>query len=190
MKKCILPAIALMIAVPFSSAADKPRVSRDQIIGMEKALDQRLQGLATREDPVDLVGVTRGMYIDGYGAVFTGEINLGLTGGISPFHQKISKEEVAHVHQTKTARLVKLREAMQDMLMDAAASLDPVPDDEQIAVGVSLFCWRWEDTSGLPEQIVMHAPKRDLIAAKRVLDAKPGQTDRTALNAAVAVQEF
>ena len=43
-----------------------------------------------------------------------------------------------------------LRDAMRQMLVDTAASLDTVPADEQVALSVSLFYWTWENREALP----------------------------------------
>ena len=179
----------LALALPFSSVADKladkPKVNRDQIAKMEEAIDKRLSGIFPVNDPAEVVGLTQGMYITGYGAVFAGTVNLVPTGRLSPFHPTMSKDDIARVHQKKLERVAKLREVMQQILVSSAASLDPVPDNEQITVGISLFYWRsWEDTNGLPAQIVMHAPKRVLVRAKS------GSADGAALNAAITTEEF
>jgi hypothetical protein len=49
----------------------------------------------------------------------------------------------------------------------ADADLDPVPPTEKIAIGVTLFYYKWEDSSGLPRQIVMSAEKQQLLQARR-----------------------
>ena len=56
-----------------------------------------------------------------------------------------------------------IRSAMRAMLVDSARSLDSVPSDEQVAVALSLFYWKWENREGLPLQIVMHAPRKALL---------------------------
>ncbi len=56
-----------------------------------------------------------------------------------------------------------LRTTMRTMLVDSARSLDAVPSDEQVAVGLSLFYWTWEKRDGLPAQVVMHAPRKALL---------------------------
>ena len=38
-----------------------------------------------------------------------------------------------------------------------------VPADEQVAVGLTLFYWKWENHDGLPAQIVMHAARKALL---------------------------
>ncbi len=60
-------------------------------------------------------------------------------------------------------RMAAIRTAMRGMLVDSARSLDSVPADEQVALGLSLFYWKWENRDGLPAQIVMHAPRKVLL---------------------------
>ena len=67
---------------------------------------------------------------------------------------------------------------MRAMLVDSARSLDSLPLDEQVAVGVSLFNWTWENHEGMPSQIVMHASRKALLQA-----ATPEQ-------AQIAAEEF
>jgi hypothetical protein len=182
--KPIALAVLLALTISFGSSADKPKVSRDQIAKMELAIDARLKGLASKDDPVEVVGLTQGMYINGFGAVFAGEVNLAPTAGISPFHPSITKEEMVRIHEKKMQRLVKLKDAMQEILLSSAGSLDPIPGDERIAVGITLFNWQGENTTGLPAQVVMYAPKSVLVKVKS------GAADRASLASALTVQEF
>jgi hypothetical protein len=73
---------------------------------------------------------------------------------------------------------------MREMLVSAAAALEALPAGEQIAVGVTLLYYSWEDRSGLPSQILMQAPK------KRLLDLRPGQSAEAPLAAAIRLREF
>ena len=50
---------------------------------------------------------------------------------------------------------------------DAAASLDPVPADDQVTLVVYLPAHEWEDVSGMPGQITFRGKKKALIDAKR-----------------------
>jgi hypothetical protein len=161
-----IAAIALLslCALPIGSMADKPKVNRAMIEAMEHSLDQKLVGLWPL-DPVEVLGVSQGTYIGGYGAVFLGEVNLAPAAGISPFHPTIKPDEVSRTHEKKVQRMAALRTTMRAMLMDSARSLDSLPPDEQIAVGISLFYWTWENREGLPAQIVMHAPRKALLGA-------------------------
>jgi hypothetical protein len=159
------------------------KVSRTTVIAMEQSLDKQL-GALFPDDPVMLVGVTHGAYISGYGVVFTGEINLAPSAGISPFHQTISKEEVLRIHQKEIDRLPKLKLALQSMLVSSAASMDAVPADEQIALAISLFHFHWENLDKIPSQIVIHAPKKTLLAVQS------GGAYRTELSSAISIEDF
>ncbi len=171
--------IALLLAIP-ATPQDKPRVSAALVTTMSQRLDARLSRLIA-DDPVAPIGLTQGAYIPGYGAVFMGTLNLAPMAGISPFHQSVSKEELARIHQKKTDRLPKLKDAVQDMLVSLASSMDPVPSEEQIAVAISLFYFNGEDVAGLPAQVVMHGKKKALLEAK---------ANRSLLAAAVQVEAF
>jgi hypothetical protein len=175
--KRVLLVVPLLALVLFAA-----KVSRTSVVAMEESLDKQL-GALFPEDPVMLVGVTQGAYIAGYGIVFTGELNLAPSAGISPFHQTISKEEVARIHSKEVDRIPKLKLAMQQMLASSAASLDAVPADEQVALAISLFHFHWENLAGIPSQIVMHAPKKALLAVN-------AGRDRSVLSSTVTVEEF
>jgi hypothetical protein len=175
----------LAIVLPFLCAAwagspDRPRVSPDLISSMAQTMDRQMASL-TPDDPVMPVGVTQGAYINGYGAVFMGSLNLAPMAGITPFHQSISKQELQRVHQKKADRLPKLKQMMQELLANLAAGMDPVPANDQIAVVVSLFYFTGENTSGLPAQVVMHAQKKALVEGR----GKPAM-----LASAVQVDEY
>ena len=169
--------------IAFIAFADKPKVGRASVTAMEESLDKQFASMFP-EDPLMLIGVTHGAYITGYGVVFTGEVNLAPAAGITPFHQTISREEIARVHQKDMDRVPKLKERMREMLVSSAASLDTVPADEQIALAISLFHFHWENLSGIPSQIVMHAAKKTLVAVHS------GRSDPSVLASAVSVEEF
>jgi hypothetical protein len=142
--------------------ADGPKVNRAMIEGMQHSLDNKLSSLWP-QDPAEVVGLPQGTYIQGYGAIFLGEVNLAPAAGISPFHPTVSADEVRRTHEKKLQRLGAIRAAMRAMLADSARSLDSLPPDEQVALGLSLFYWKWENRDGLPAQIVMHAPRKALL---------------------------
>ena len=160
--KTLLIASILLSALPAGSMADSPKVNRLMIESMEHSMDRKLAGLWP-QDPAEVLGVSQGTYIRGYGAVFLGEVNLAPAPGISPFHQSVNADEIRRTHEKKLQRMAALRSAMRSMLTDSARSLDSVPADEQVTVGLSLFYWTWENREGLPAQIVMHAPRKALL---------------------------
>lgn len=175
---------AVLVAAAAAGDPPKPRVTRAELAAVETSFDQRIARLSVADDPMEVLGSTRGVYLEGYGAVFTTEVNLVITPPITPFRMKITKEEVARVHQRKLERLPTLKRAMRAMLVSSAASLDDVPANEQVVVGVTLFFLNWEDRTGLPSQIVMQAPRRPL------LEYNLGTSTSEALEAAIREQVF
>ncbi|HLG99958.1 MAG TPA: hypothetical protein VKX49_26855 [Bryobacteraceae bacterium] len=163
--KAIVAAGLLLCALSTGSMADKPRVTRAMLEQVENGLDVKFTAIWP-QDPVEVVGVPQSAYVSGYGVVFMSKLNLAPAAGITPFHPAIRPDEIKRTHDKKVQRVEQLKSAMRSILADAAASLDSVPADEQIALGVSLFYWNWENHDGLPNQIVMHAPKKVLLAAK------------------------
>ena len=133
-----LAAVALGVCAIWAGFAAAPRVKRPALAAMERSFDGRLEKLGA-EDSFMLLGNTRGVYLEGYGAVFTAEVNLFQGPTITPFRQSISKEDVTRVHARKVQQLPGLKRKMREMLSDSAASLDTVPANERIALGVSLF---------------------------------------------------
>jgi len=149
---------ALLLLASSAIWAQRPAVSRDAMAAVEKAFDERIMKFSP-DEPFDLLGTTRGVYLEGFGVVLTAEVNLVISPGISPFHPTYTKEEIAKVRQKKLQRVQALKEMMVAQLEKTAAALDKVPPNERIVLGVTLLYRPWEDTSGLPRQIVMQAPR-------------------------------
>lgn len=146
-----------------AAVSQGPRVTRDSMMKIEKAFDTRVAKIAT-DVPFDLLGATRGVYLDGYGAVFTAELNLMITAPLSPFRQTVTKDEVAKLHAKKLQRVDVLKQNMRDMLAAIASSLDTLAPNDQIVLGVTLFYYNWEDKTGLPGQIVMQGTRQKLLS--------------------------
>ncbi len=180
-----LACLAVLLAAALSShSAMKPgTVTRASLAALEASFDQRI-GKLDVTNPFDVLGPTRGVYLPGFGVVFSTEVNLVITPTITPFRMKISEEEVARVHQRKLERLPVLRQVMREMLVNSAASLDDVPSDEQVAVAVTLFFFRWEDRSGMPAQLVLQAKRKTLV------DYRAGRINASALRTAIHEQVF
>lgn len=174
---CCVAAFLLHAAV--ATPAGTPK--RAAVGAMEQLADRKLVG---RDDPFELLGNTRGAYLDGYGAVFTTEVSLAFTQGPNPFRGPLTKQEIAGVHERKKQRLPVLRQAMQDFLIAAGASLDNVDAKEKVAYFVNLYYHNWEDTTGLPQQIVMESEKQKL------LDVQSGRLSRANLDRWVKVREL
>ena len=166
-KSFLLLALAAVTYVPSGAAPagtnDSPRVTRPMLVAMEKSLDSRVSRLS-QDNPFVLLGPTRGIYLDGYGAVFTAEINLvSAPAAMMMFRPQMTKEEIAQHRLKKLERLPQLKQAMRQALIDSASSLDTVPAQEQIVVVAMLSKYPWEDTTGLPQQIMMQGSKKDLM---------------------------
>ncbi|HEY1339921.1 MAG TPA: hypothetical protein VGF59_20555 [Bryobacteraceae bacterium] len=147
------------------AGSQKSRPARSTIAGLEKAFDE---GLATADakDPFDILGTTRGIYLDGYGTVFTTEVSLIVTPGISAFKPKFSDAEKAAIKQRKQAHLAVLKALMTEMLRVSANTLNTAPAGDKIVLSVRLQYYPWEDTTAMPTQIVMTADRQSAMAGK------------------------
>lgn len=180
----LLAALAFLAAsytLIHAASTATPRVSRISVRAMEDSIDLKVASFQI-DDPIQMVGGTRGMYINGYGVVFTSEMDLVANTLVSPFRPQVTKEDLTKLKHKKQQRIVMLRQIMRKMLMSTAASLDGVPVNEQVVLGVTLHYYPWEDAAGLPRQIVMLAPR------KLLLEAMKG--DAAILETGLQVQEY
>ncbi len=157
-----LPVAAALLAAAALLHAGKPVVEHAAMMTLEKSFDARILH-ASAAEPLDLMGNTRGIYLPGYGTVFTTQINLIVSPTLSPFRLKFTKEEISRIHARKLERLPMVRRQMREMLLASASALNTVPPGEQIVVGVSLYYFSWEDTTGLPTQIIMQGQRQKLL---------------------------
>ncbi len=163
-------------------AADQPRVTREALHAIERTMDGGIRGLNLTE-PYDLLGFTRGVYLPGYGVVFTTEVNLMLT-VITPFNLPPEGNALLRLKEKKQQRLAFMRTWMRDQLVNAGASLDQVPLNERIVFAMTIFYQSFEDHSGMPNQIVVSAPRQALA------DAKLGRISKEQLDAAIQAWEL
>jgi len=182
MKRATLAIV--LVAAAVAALAAVPRVSRAALEAMEISFDKRVRTISA-DFPFELLGNTRGVYLEGYGAVFTAEVNLSQSTNLSPFQLTIPKEYVAKLHARKLERVPVLKKQMKEAMLAMAASLDGVPANERVVLGVTLFYYtKWEDMSGLPSQIVMQADRQKLV------DVQLGRANRSALDTIVHVEEL
>ena len=152
-------ALAFLLGV--TVFAQEPRVSRATVQAAETAMDHRFERLFP-DNPFMLLGNSRGVYLDGYGAVFSAEVNLVAAAG-GPFRGKVTHDEALRHREEKLKRVPVLRTAIKQALIGAAQSLDTVPLDERVVLAVSLFRYSWEEMNGVPQQIVVVAQRRMLV---------------------------
>lgn len=158
-------------------------VNRGLVAAVEVSMNKRVEALFPGEQYL-LLGHTHGVYLDGYGCVFTTRINLAEGPGLSPFRPQLPESERAALHKKKMDRLPALRVAMREMLVSAAGVMDPVPPTEKLVLSVSLLNMPHEDVTGLPTQIVMQAERRTLLG---FLTSK---ADKNALESAIQIREY
>ena len=160
----------------------QPKVSRVALRGVEQNFDESFSRIWS-DDPFALLGNTRGIYLDGYGAVFTAEVNVAVGPPMSPMRTlPISETEKADHQKRKAARMPQLQDAMLKMLVKAASLLETLPPDQQIVLGVTIAQYNWEDPRAFPAQIVYQAPKSKLLGLR---NASPA-----AIKAAISTQDF
>jgi hypothetical protein len=179
MKK--LSSVLFIAAAICAAAATAPRVTRNVLKTVESSLDERIKGLWP-DNPFTLVGNnTRGLYLDGYGAVFTVDVSP-VVSYTSLMHPTVTKEEVVKAHKERIERIAQLKQTMRQAVADAAASLDPVPADDQITMIVYLAYHQWEDISGTPGQLTFQAKKQALLEARRAGGAALAQVVKVTEN--------
>jgi len=155
----------LWAQLPVKSAAvvtstAKPTTMRETLTQLEKRMDNKIS-MADGADPFNILGLTRGLYLEGYGAVFTTELDLVQTPVPTPFQQVIPKQQAIKIHQRKLDHLPLLEKTLREMWQDAAAALISTPDTDQIVIAVRLLYQpSWEDTKGLPAQILLKGTRK------------------------------
>src|SRR5260370_8231041 len=100
MKRFLTFFLLLVAALP--AATESPRVTRAMLSPMEKSLDGRIQRL-WEDNPLALLGFTRGVYLEGYGVVFTNEVNL-VSRPPSLIPLTFTKDQIARHRAKKQAR--------------------------------------------------------------------------------------
>ena len=179
MKK--LSSVLLIAAAIGAAAATAPRVTRNVLKTVESSLDERIKGLWP-DNPFTLVGNnTRGLYLDGYGAVFTVDVSP-VVSYTSLMHPSVTKEEVVKAHKERIEKIAQLKQTMRQAVADAAASLDPVPADDQITMIVYLAYHQWEDIGGTPGQLTFQGKKQALLEARRAGGAALAQVVKVTEN--------
>lgn len=159
--------VLLVLLAACCFAAFESRVSRAAILAVEDSINARFSPRGA--DPYELLSYAHGTYLDGYGTVFTFEVDLVNAGGLtlSPFKPTISPEELAGLRDRKMKKLPELKEAMRGLILDASTALEGLPPNEHIAMEAALFNYNWEKNAReMPHRVFMTAEKQKLLAAK------------------------
>jgi hypothetical protein len=181
MKNLLLVSSLAIVGVAAAAVADAPTPVRRAVIrAAEVSLKDRLVRIFP--DTPAVTGEPRGIYIDGFGAVFTAEMQP-VYDGTSLMHAILRPEEKAQVLAKKKARIPEIEKALKGALVETAASLDPVPPDEQVVLEVVIDRFVWEDGSGYPAELMVQAQRRKLLELKRT------NATGAALDAAIKLTE-
>jgi hypothetical protein len=161
--------IQLKQQAPASTVAAKPTttpslpgtaaVPLQTMAQVEKDLNNRISATGGADRCV-LLGPSRGVYVSGFGAVFSSEVDLVNSTDLGPFKTTITPQEKDATHKRKVARVPVLEQSMRDMVKASAVALKDLPETDQIVLAVRLMYRPWEDTSGLPGQIVMRMDRK------------------------------
>ena len=175
--------VGLLVVGAGLALAEAPRIKRAAMQSLEQGFDAML---SSAPEPCELLGNTRGIYLENYGAVFTALVNLVYTPTPNPFRPALSATELRTLHDRKVKKIAMLKGQMQEMLLTMAASpgLDSVRPNEQVVCGVTLFYYSWESVDGLPRQIVVQGEKQQL------LQVQNGKLPKSQLESIVKVQEL
>ena len=152
-----------------SSNLPAPRTARiplGAIRELERTFNDRLSGLAGADQPTELMGDTRGIQLEDYGVVFTTEVSLVITPGLMPGRPKIPPEMAARVKVQRLERMPLLKAAMREMMRNMAATFTQIPARQQMVLVVRLYYGAWEDTTGMPAQVIMKADRAGAAAGK------------------------
>jgi hypothetical protein len=159
-------AVALGLAGIVVGASIPASITRTALRNLERSTDTAFEEML-KEDRLYILGATRGVYLQGYGVVFTTEVELVASAAQNPFRPAYSKEEIAKLKEKKRVRISYLKENMPAMLVNFASTLKDVPPGENVALAVTIPYFRWEDAEGMPRQILMSAPRKALVAAQK-----------------------
>lgn len=155
--------LGLVASLAAIAATTSSRISWASLHSLEKSADSSFEALV-KDDPLSILGNTRGVYLQGYGIVFTTEVELSPSAAPNPFRPAFSKEDIARLKEKKKVRISFLKESMRNTMVQFARNLNTVPPDENVALAVTIPYFRWEDTEGMPKQILMVAPRKALTA--------------------------
>jgi hypothetical protein len=146
--------------------AETSPMSLQILRNFEKDIDGRIGATGTvgsggHGQPCNVLTPSRGIYVAGMGAVFTSEVELASTpGGIGIF-QTATPELKAKVRKDKLANVPLLEKTLSDMVLTLVASPAlKLAENDQIVVAARLTYRAWEDTTGMPGQILAHLDRR------------------------------
>lgn len=166
MKRALAAAALAILVCATGSPADVPKVPRAKVANAEKLISTQLAAMYP-DEPWFLLGPTRGMYLEGFGVVFTAEVNLATGPMQTPFKLEITREEIARHRDKKITRLPGFKAVMARIVGSTAMYLDTLPPSEQLVLGVTLLRYPYEDPKATPSQIIMQVDRASVVEAQK-----------------------
>src|SRR5688572_14918054 len=130
-------AAGLLAGIVLIAASVSPRVTRNSMIPLEKLTDTKVIQLDSNT-PAEALGFTRGVYLEGYGAVFTTEVDVNPYAAPNPFRPSYSEADINKLRSQKLTRIETLKKRMVESMVVMAQSLEAVPATEQVALAVTI----------------------------------------------------
>ena len=156
--------ILLLATAVLCFGATESRISRKALAGVESAMNDKFRNTVT-PDTYDLLGTARGTYLDGYGVLFTIEMELVYVTPLSPFRPAYTSAEVASLRERKLKKVPVMKETLRNLMAGASNSLDNLPGNERISMEAILWHYSWEESRGVPQRLMMTAEKDKLLRA-------------------------
>ena len=162
----------LIAAATLCFAATESRVSRVTILSVQSSINQSFAPRGV--DPYQVLGDARGTYLEGYGTLFTIELDLiGRGLAMTPFKPTMTPEELESLRERKLKKLVVMKETMRTLMMNASGTLEGLPPNERVAMEAILITFSWENSRGIPQRVFMSAEKQKLLDAKAAHAGQP-----------------
>jgi len=197
----MLPILCLMLQAPAPANRADSRVAtpapvvrtapnvpgggtlRATLKASERTINERVNGMTDRA-PFVLLANARGAYLNGYGVVFALELNLSPVTSVGLFRAPYTPQEIKDINKRKREKLGVLKAGLRQLVAEQAGVLVQIPPQEKIALVVNLFNFAWEDSTGLPSQLVVQGTRQALMG----IQMQRGGPE--ALERAVEIQEF
>ena len=163
----------LLLTLPLAGAALavtlSPIININALEGYQRRFETQLLAQTPGQFPFEVLSASPGIHVQGVGLTLSSVVSLSYLEPAGPFRQPYTPKELATFRDRKLERVPILERTMREVMADTAnaSEIDPLPPNERVILGVTLFYFKWENSDGLPRQIVMSAEKQQLLKARR-----------------------
>lgn len=157
-------ALAAIVLCAGAAYGDRPRLTKAMLAAFEKQFAANVIA-ATKDSTVTFVDPPRAYYVDNFGILMASEVSP-IPGYGPTMFGPLNPEQIQLHHHKVEERLPLLREQMKLALFDGATRFDMLDDSDHLAVAVTVYHFAWENTTGIPSQIVIQGTKKALLEAR------------------------